>query len=42
VATWLVGLWQGEGRGGCVEVASISGGHGGGVGWIAIGWGRVW
>ena len=32
----------GEGRCGCVEVTSISGGRSGRVGRIAIGWGRVW
>ncbi len=41
VVMWSVGLRQGEGRCGYVEVASINGGHGGGVGWIAIGWGWV-
>ncbi len=42
VVTWSVGLRQGEGGCGRIEVASISGGRGGGVGRIAIGWGRVW
>ncbi len=42
VVTWSVGLRQGEGGCGRVEVASISGGRGGGVSRIAIGWGRVW
>ena len=42
VVTWWVGSRQGEGGCGRVEVTSISGGRGGGVSRIAIGWGRVW
>ncbi len=42
VVTWSVGLQQDEGRYGRVEVTSISGSRGGGVGQIAIGWGWVW
>jgi len=42
VVMWWVGSQQGEGRCGHVEVTLISGGHGSGVSWIAIGWGQVW
>ncbi len=42
MVTWWVGLRQGEGRCGRVEVTSISGGHGDRVSQIAIGWGWVW
>jgi len=42
VVTWWVGSRQGEGGCGHVEVTLISGGRGGGVSQIAIGWGWVW
>src|SRR6266702_2839335 len=42
VAAAWAGSRQGEGGCGRVEVTSISGGRGGGVSRIAIGWGRVW